>query len=455
METFPQIQTIIDEYSPPISTIIDAPWVNVTSVNGMTGDVLVEIKLGDFEPNHFYQKNTAIIYNGSLYYAKEDFTSSEYFRLSDWNYPSFTQEQANWTETNTSANAYIKNKPTKLSQFTNDLNLISEDDVNSIVTTRIEPLEESVEGLDARITTNTGSISTLGTKISGVETNLDTLSTNVTNMKTDGSVTKLGNNTVGGADTPIYLNSGTPTVCTTGEWGGVVTTNSIGGTSLGEAVYLTDRNGFTRGSIAASTSGLTLSSPAYLGSVSTSNRILTASDLNSSSGEWILIGSNTASSDTTGQFYASVPSSYRGYPWEYKVVFGYEVTKTSSGTVIVTMTMDGTAAPYDSCFVGVRQGTQLNYTSSSDATFFGHEWYIFNSNESCAGEVLVSRAGSGNFWNGIGKAGGMSSGPCALTVGSRTIGSNNITYFNLNFSTTSGSTWLAGTHIEIYARRYF
>lgn len=107
----PQIVTQINENTYPITTTIDAPFVEVTSVNGMTGDVIVNIILDNFKPNYYYQKNTAIIYNSGLYYAKANFTSGPTFDIHDWDTPSFAQEQANWAETDTSSNAYIKNKP--------------------------------------------------------------------------------------------------------------------------------------------------------------------------------------------------------------------------------------------------------------------------------------------------------------------------------------------------------
>lgn len=111
VEEVPQLQTVIQDGIAPITTIVNAPFVEVTSVNGMTGDVVVEIILDDFQANHFYKKNTAVIYQGSLYYAKADFTSTSTFNASDWNAPSFSQVQADWAESDTSANSYIRNKP--------------------------------------------------------------------------------------------------------------------------------------------------------------------------------------------------------------------------------------------------------------------------------------------------------------------------------------------------------
>ena len=45
----------------------------------------------------------------------------------------FIQEQADWNETNDKSETYIKNKPTKLSQFTNDMNFVDKDYVDQNV----------------------------------------------------------------------------------------------------------------------------------------------------------------------------------------------------------------------------------------------------------------------------------------------------------------------------------
>lgn len=168
MDTLPQIQTIIQEFGPPISTIIDAPWVSVTSVNGMTGDVVIELILSDFQANHYYAKNTAVLYQGLLYYAKSDFTTGTIFNINDWNYPEFTQVQADWDTTDISASSYIKNKPTKLSEFENDENLTTNSEVSSAINTAIEPINTE--------------LGTLSTNINDVSTGVSTLSNNVSSL---------------------------------------------------------------------------------------------------------------------------------------------------------------------------------------------------------------------------------------------------------------------------------
>lgn len=209
MSEAPQFQTVMQDGLAPITTVVNAPWVSVTSVNGKTGDVVIEVKLGTFEPNHYYEQGTAILYNGYLYYAKQNFNSGTTFNANDWQAPDFDQVQADWNTTTSTAKSFIKNKPTKLSQFDNDLDLISEDDVNDIVKNRIEPLETDVEELQTSIATVSG-------KVDSTSQTVSNLSTTVTNMKTDGSVTRLGTATVGSEVQPIYLDNGTPATCHVG-----------------------------------------------------------------------------------------------------------------------------------------------------------------------------------------------------------------------------------------------
>lgn len=139
-QTAPQIQTIIQPYANPIVTIVDAPWVSVTSVNGKTGDVVIEVQLTDFKPNHFYAKGTAIVHDSKLYYAKQDFTSGSTFNSSDWDTPQITQQQTNWSENDTTSVAYIQNKPTKLSDFTNDEDYQTGTQVSTALETKVDKI---------------------------------------------------------------------------------------------------------------------------------------------------------------------------------------------------------------------------------------------------------------------------------------------------------------------------
>lgn len=85
VQDVPQIQTVLTDNVVNVSSIINAPFVEVTSVNGMTGDVQVEPIIEDFQSNHYYLKNTMINYNGQIYWAKNTFTSGSSFNASDWN----------------------------------------------------------------------------------------------------------------------------------------------------------------------------------------------------------------------------------------------------------------------------------------------------------------------------------------------------------------------------------
>lgn len=83
IQDIPQVQTVLQN-GINVSSQINAPFVEVTSVNGKTGDVITEPVVGVFEPNHYYLKNTMIGHNNNLYYAKETFTSGSSFNANDW-----------------------------------------------------------------------------------------------------------------------------------------------------------------------------------------------------------------------------------------------------------------------------------------------------------------------------------------------------------------------------------
>lgn len=83
IQNVPQVQTVLQN-GINVSSQINAPFIEVTSVNGKTGDVITEPVVGVFEPNHYYLKNTMIGHNSNLYYAKETFTSGSSFNINDW-----------------------------------------------------------------------------------------------------------------------------------------------------------------------------------------------------------------------------------------------------------------------------------------------------------------------------------------------------------------------------------
>lgn len=84
IQNVPQVQTVLQN-GINVSSQINAPFVEVTSVNGMTGDVITEAEILDFEANKYYRKSTLVNHDGKLYWAKENFTSGSTFDSDDWN----------------------------------------------------------------------------------------------------------------------------------------------------------------------------------------------------------------------------------------------------------------------------------------------------------------------------------------------------------------------------------
>lgn len=135
----PQIQTVIQEGASSVTSIVNEPWITVTSVNGMTGDIVLDNGVLDYKPYTTYAKGTMVTYNNTVYYAKDNFTSGSSFNASQWQtVSSGAQKQANWNTTNTSDASFIQNKPTKLSQFTNDSNYVTATQVNSSLATKVD-----------------------------------------------------------------------------------------------------------------------------------------------------------------------------------------------------------------------------------------------------------------------------------------------------------------------------
>lgn len=180
----PQLQTVLQDGLPPISSIVNAPWVSVTSVNGQTGDVEIEAKVGEFTPYTFFSKGSIIVYNGFLYYANEDFTSDSSFNSSDWNTPTVEQQQADWSVTNMSSPTFIKNKPTNLSQFANDSDFIDETTLNDaidgldesigLVSNKLASMQNDIASVSSSVNTLNGSVTALDSSVSTLSSSLST-----------------------------------------------------------------------------------------------------------------------------------------------------------------------------------------------------------------------------------------------------------------------------------------
>lgn len=107
----PQIQTTITEDHVALTSIINAPFVEVTSVNGQTGDVFITIQAGEFKPDKQYPKGALIVRDNKLYIANQTFTSGSEYNPADWTEIQATTVRSDWTEADPSAESYILNKP--------------------------------------------------------------------------------------------------------------------------------------------------------------------------------------------------------------------------------------------------------------------------------------------------------------------------------------------------------
>lgn len=111
----PQIQTTIQDNIVESVTIVNAPFIQVNSVNGMTGDVNLNVKIEEFK-SQYYQRGSAVTYNGALYVARNDFTATS-FNASDWQKIEAQSVQSDWNTDDPNDSRYIKNKPTSLVQI--------------------------------------------------------------------------------------------------------------------------------------------------------------------------------------------------------------------------------------------------------------------------------------------------------------------------------------------------
>lgn len=120
VENNSSIETIVDTNNNPIETqvvetesnivsIVNQPNIQVTSVNGKTGDVEVDSEVQEFKAGKYYKQGSLITHNGSAYIAKKNMTPTS-FIASDWGSVG-GGEQGDWNETDTTAPSFIKNKP--------------------------------------------------------------------------------------------------------------------------------------------------------------------------------------------------------------------------------------------------------------------------------------------------------------------------------------------------------
>lgn len=147
VQEVPQIQTTVTENGPEVVSIVNAPFVQVTSVNGKTGDVTVDARVEQFKTNKQYSEGSLCVNSGSLYIAKRSFTSGTSFNSNDWiqvqgGGGGGASVQSDWKASNTSDPAYIKNKPTNLKQIDNTYIPFTQDEKTKLSQTKILTQQE-------------------------------------------------------------------------------------------------------------------------------------------------------------------------------------------------------------------------------------------------------------------------------------------------------------------------
>ena len=196
VQEVPQIQTTVTENGPEITTIINAPFIQVTSVNGQTGDVTIDAKVEQFKTNKQYSEGSLCVNSGSLYIAKRTFTSGTSFNPNDWiqvqggGGGGGVSVQSDWNASNPSDPAYIKNKPTRLSQIDNTYTEFTQGEKNKLAQTQIFTQQEKTKLSSTEIFTQNDK-----NKLSQTEiyTQADKSKLNSTLVYTQSEKTKLAN----------------------------------------------------------------------------------------------------------------------------------------------------------------------------------------------------------------------------------------------------------------------
>ena len=178
------------------------------------------------------------------------------------------------------------------------------------------------------------------------------------------------------------------------------------------------------------------------------------------SGEWVLVDSASVSSNTDGTSFlnVAVPTALQGANVEYKLVIGAEFLASSfpSYPFLNCRKSDGTWNHSDKDFSYIRTATvgntAPNIYTATNVNPLAFEWVITSNNCSCSAEVIVGRAGAGNFWNAVGRAGGYSDGGASsVSLAARTQWATSISGFRIESNKTI--TLLAGSHMSLWARK--
>lgn len=178
------------------------------------------------------------------------------------------------------------------------------------------------------------------------------------------------------------------------------------------------------------------------------------------SGEWVLADSASLSSNTNGTSFlqVTVPTALQGANVEYKLIIGAEFLASHfpSYPYLNCQKSDGTWGNDDKDFSYIRtavvNNNAANVYTATKVNPLAFEWVITSDNCSCSAEVIVGRAGTGNFWNAVGRAGGFSdAGASSVSLAARTQWAASISGFRIQCTTTI--TLLAGSHMSLWARK--
>ena len=178
------------------------------------------------------------------------------------------------------------------------------------------------------------------------------------------------------------------------------------------------------------------------------------------SGEWVLVDSASISSDTAGASFlnVAVPTALQGANVEYKLTIGAEflASQFPSYPYLNCRKSNGDWSHSDKDFSYIRTAgvgnTAAGVYTATKVNPLAFEWVITTNNCSCTAEVIVGRAGTSNFWNATGRAGGFSDGGASSVLfASRTQWSTSISGFRIESSKTI--TLLAGSHMSLWARK--
>ena len=178
------------------------------------------------------------------------------------------------------------------------------------------------------------------------------------------------------------------------------------------------------------------------------------------SGEWVLVDNASLSSDTNGTSFlnVAVPEALQGANVEYKLTIGAEFLASQFPTYpyLNCRKSNGNWDHNDKDFSYIRTAVVGNtspgvYTATKVSPL-AFEWVITVNNCSCTAEVIVGRAGTSNFWNAVGRAGGFSDGGASSVLfAARTQWATSISSFRIECNRTI--TLLKGSHMSLWARK--